>query len=141
MFDTSAKQALLLGGANTAALVSLLAYSLRTFNEINSNLEDIRSELEQIKGTFSENNKRSNMAFNKLNQKIEENSQHLSTNNTNLMKKVKKLSSNKGVETKKNVTFESDSSDVEEIFTSKSKVMNNRAEDINLAINELMGTA
>jgi uncharacterized membrane-anchored protein YhcB (DUF1043 family) len=139
MFDTNAKQALLLGSANTAGLVSLLAYSLRTFNEINSNLEDIRSELEQIKGTFSENNKRSNMAFNKLNQKIEENSQHLSNNNINLMKKVKKLSSNAGGDQKKKVTYESDSSEVEEIFTSKTKGMMSRADDINSAINELMG--
>ena len=139
MFDTNAKQALLLGSANTAGLVSLLAYSLRTFNEINSNLEDIRSELEQIKGTFSENNKRSNMAFNKLNQKIEENSQHLSNNNINLMKKVKKLSSNVGGDQKKKVTYESDSSEVEEIFTSKTKGMMSRADDINSAINELMG--
>lgn len=144
MFDTPAKQSLLLSSANTAGLVSLLAYTLRTFNEVNSNLEDIRSEIEQIKGSFSENNKRSNLAFNKLNQKIEENSQHLSNNNINLMKRVKKLSSNvtSSNSNQKAKVYEEneDSSEPEEIFTSPpKKSMMARVDDINSAISELMG--
>lgn len=78
MLKTTDNQTLL-AGANTVGLVSLLAYTLRTFNEVNSNLEDIRTELDDVKKNFSENNKRSNLAFNHLNGKLEENTRLLTS--------------------------------------------------------------
>ena len=78
MLKTTDNQTLL-AGANTIGLVSLLAYTLRTFNEVNSNLEEMRSELDEVKKTFSENNKRSNLAFNHLNGKLEENTRLLTS--------------------------------------------------------------
>jgi len=69
----------LLAGANAIGLVSLIAYTLRTFNEVNSNIDDLRSELDGFRKNYSENNKRSNLAFNHLNTKLEENSRKLNT--------------------------------------------------------------
>ena len=42
MFKSTDNQTLLTG-VNSVGLVSLLAYTLRTFNEVNANLEDLRS--------------------------------------------------------------------------------------------------
>ena len=78
MLKTTDNQTLL-AGANVVGLVSLLAYTLRTFNEVNSNIDELRSELDSFRKNFSENNKRSNMAFNHLNSKLEENSRMIQT--------------------------------------------------------------
>ena len=72
MLKTTDNQTLL-AGANVVGLVSLLAYTLRTFNEVNSNIEEIRGELDAFRKNYSDNNKRSNIAFNHLNTKLEEN--------------------------------------------------------------------
>lgn len=130
MFEGNQKQAVMLSGANTLGLVSLLAYTLRTFNEININLEDLRNEMEQIKGTFSENNKRSNLAFNKLNQKIEENSQNVINQSNDLLKKVKKM--------KISGREEEEEEEIEEINTSRPRNNRGRVDDISSAIDELM---
>ena len=73
MLKTTDNQTLL-SGANTVGLISLLAYTLRTFNEVNSNLDELKLELDAFKKNYSENNKRCNLAFNHLNTKLEENS-------------------------------------------------------------------
>ena len=94
MLSNQQNQALLLGGANTVGIAALAAYTIRTLNELNSSLEDIRYEMEQIKTTFSENNKRSNVAFNRLNQRIEENIQNVHTQSgmiNGFKKQVKKM--------------------------------------------------
>ena len=78
MLKTTDNQTLI-AGANVVGLVSLLAYTLRTFNEVNSNIDELRSELDSFRKNFSENNKRSNMAFNHLNNKLEEHSRMINT--------------------------------------------------------------
>ena len=94
MLKNQQNQSLMLGGANTLGIAALAAYTIRTLNDINASLEDMRYELEQIKTTFSENNKRSNVAFNRLNQRIEENIQNVHTQSSVLSgfkKQVKKM--------------------------------------------------
>lgn len=76
MFKSTDNQTLLTG-VNSVGLVSLLAYTLRTFNEVNSNLEDLRGDIDMIKKSHTENNKRSSVAFSHLNTKLEENSRML----------------------------------------------------------------
>jgi 3'-phosphoadenosine 5'-phosphosulfate sulfotransferase (PAPS reductase)/FAD synthetase len=77
MFKNS-DNATLLTGVNSLGLVSLLAYTIRTFNEVNSNMDEIKHELETLRKSHSENNKRSNLAFTHLNQKLEENTRLVS---------------------------------------------------------------
>ena len=138
MFKNSQNQAMILGGVNTAGILSLAAYTVRTLNEVNSNLEEMRFEMEQIKSTFSENNKRSNVAFNRLNQRIEENIQTVHNSNhviegmKNQVRKIK-LSGNK--EVKKVVELEEDS-DIEEIPEIRTR--KERVDEITSALNELM---
>jgi hypothetical protein len=60
-------------GINTVGLVSLLAYTVRTFNEVNSNIEGLKQDLENIKKNNVENNRRSNIALTHLNEKINQN--------------------------------------------------------------------
>jgi hypothetical protein len=94
MLSNQQNQALLLGGANTVGIAALAAYTVRTLNEMNASLEDMRYEMEQIRTTFSENNKRSNVAFNRLNQRIEENIQNVHTQSgmiNGFKKQVKKM--------------------------------------------------
>ena len=78
MLKTTDNQTLL-AGANVVGMVSLLAYTLRTFNEVNTNIEELRNELDTFRKNYSENNKRSNIAFNHLNNKLEENSRIFQT--------------------------------------------------------------
>lgn len=138
MFKNSQNQAMVLGGVNTAGILSLAAYTVRTLNEVNSNLEEMRFEMEQMKSTFSENNKRSNVAFNRLNQRIEENIQTVHNSNhviegmKNQVRKMK-LSGNK--EVKKVVELEEDS-DIEEIPEIRTR--KERVDEITSALNELM---
>jgi len=72
MFENNNKNLTLLSGVNTVSVVALLAYTVRTFNEVNTNLEELRGDLEFLKSSFSENNKRANIAFTRLNQRIQE---------------------------------------------------------------------
>ena len=78
MLKTTDNQTLL-AGANTVGMISLLAYTLRTFNEVNANIEELRHDMDTFRKTYSENNKRSNIAFNHLNAKLEENSRMIQT--------------------------------------------------------------
>ena len=48
MFKNPQQQSLLLGGVNMAGLLSLTAYTIRTLNETNASLLEMRQELEQI---------------------------------------------------------------------------------------------
>jgi len=136
MFDGTPKQAVMLSGVNTLGLVSLLGYTLRTFNEMNATLEELRSDMEQIKGTFTENNKRSNLAFNKLNQKIEESSHHMLAQNNDFLKKVKKLNLGGSGSSKR---AEEEEEEIEEIAPQRMRTNVERVDDISSAIDELMG--
>lgn len=136
MFDGTPKQAVMLSGVNTLGLVSLLGYTLRTFNEMNATLEELRADMEQIKGTFTENNKRSNLAFNKLNQKIEESSHHMLAQNNDFLKKVKKLNLGGSGSSKR---VEEEEEEIEEITPQRMRTNVERVDDISSAIDELMG--
>lgn len=68
----SKNQQMMLSGANTVGLVSLLAFVIKNFNEMNQSLEEIRTEFSTLKNYINENTKRANVSFNRLNQKIEE---------------------------------------------------------------------
>ena len=63
MFKSSQNQQMMLTGLNSAGLVTLLAYTVKTFNEINTSLEDLKFEMDSLKGSLSENNKRTNVVF------------------------------------------------------------------------------
>lgn len=65
-------QQMILSGVNTVGLVSLLAFVIRSFNEVNQSIEEIKTEFSTLKNSINENNKRANISFNRLNQKIEE---------------------------------------------------------------------
>lgn len=145
MFKNPQQQALLLGGVNTAGLLSLTAYTIRTLNETQSSLQEIRDELELIKGTFSENNKRSNVAFSRLNQRIEENVQVVNSQ-THLLegvkKQVRKLKVGELQEIKKasyvEEEEESSEEEIEEIETPSHKKNLKKVDEITSALNELM---
>ena len=64
---------MLLTGVNSIGLVSLLAFTIRTFNDVAANIEDIRAELETIKKSSTDNSRRTNIALNHLNTKLEQN--------------------------------------------------------------------
>ena len=59
--------------ANIIGLLALTAYSVKSNMELNKKINRIEEELDIMKNSFSENNKRSNIAFTRLNQKIESN--------------------------------------------------------------------
>lgn len=146
MFKNPQQQSLLLGGVNMAGLLSLTAYTIRTLNETNLALQDMRLELEQIKSTFSENNKRSNVAFTRLNQRIEENIQTVHTHNhllEGVKKQVKKLKVGELPEVKKTVPVqlpaesESSEEEIEEIESIPRRRIE-KVDEITSALNELM---
>ena len=64
---------MLLTGVNSIGLMSLLAFTIRTFNDVAANIEDIRSEIEQLKKTSSDNGRRTNIALSHLNTKLDQN--------------------------------------------------------------------
>jgi hypothetical protein len=91
MFENgvSNSQILMMSGANVVGLVSLLAYTVKSLNEVNSNLEDIRLEVDGLKSSFSENNKRSNLVFNRLHEKIQQNMKVVDTDK-NMLESIKR---------------------------------------------------
>lgn len=130
---------MVLNSLNTVCILSLLGYTIKTFNEMNGNLEELRSEMEYLKETFMDNNKKSNLAFNKLNQKIEENVNNMASNNINLMKKVKKMTKATSVGQEVVKKVEESDSEEEEFFNNKTTArFENRADDISSAIDALM---
>jgi uncharacterized protein YoxC len=64
---------MLLTGVNSVGLISLLAFTVRTFNDIASSMEDLRSEIETIKQGTNDTSRRTNIALNHLNSKLEQN--------------------------------------------------------------------
>jgi len=145
MFKNPQQQSLLLGGVNMAGLLSLTAYTIRTLNETNMALQDMRLELEQMKSTFSENNKRSNVAFTRLNQRIEENIQTVHTHNhllEGVKKQVRKLKVGERPEVKKSVQApvqeEEVSSEEEEVIETIPRKRVEQVDEITSALNALM---
>ena len=70
-------QQVALTGVNTVGLISLLAFTIRNFNELNSTIEEIKTEFSNLKHSINENNKRANISFSRLNQKIDESSENV----------------------------------------------------------------
>ncbi len=130
MLKTTDNQTLL-AGANAVGLLSLMAYTLRTFNEVNSNIDELRSELDAFRKNYSDNNKRSNLAFNHLNTKLEENSRKL---NTKMMQYSS--ASRERHEPRRVVVQEPDEEPIEEISTSS--FTNNVNDEISGALSELL---
>lgn len=131
MLKTTDNQTLI-SGINTVGMVSLLAYTLRTFNEVNSNIEDLRSDLENFKRNYSENNKRSNMAFNHLNTKLEENSRLI----TSRMERKPRQ-----VERKPKVVYEKEpEEEMEEEMEEITTFSTNVNDEISGALSELLGS-
>jgi len=141
MFKNPQQQSLLLGGVNMAGLLSLTAYTIRTLNETNLALQDMRLELEQMKGTFSENNKRSNVAFTRLNQRIEENIQTVHNHNNLLegvKKQVRKLKVGELPEIKKTAPVEEEDSSEDEVIETIPRKRVEQVDEITSALNALM---
>ena len=106
----------------------------------------MRLELEQIKGTFSENNKRSNVAFTRLNQRIEENIQTVHNHNhllEGVKKQVRKLKVGELPEIKKTAPapvqeIEESSEEEEEIIETIPRKRVEQVDEITSALNALM---
>lgn len=143
MFKNPQQQALVLGGINTAGLLSLTAYTIRMLNETNSSLLQMKQELEDFKAAFSENNKRSNVVFTRLNQRIEENIQTVHSHNHMLegvKKQVKKLRVGELPEVKKHIeeVVSSEEEEIEEVIVQPPRKRVERVDEITSALNELM---
>jgi len=132
MLKTTDNQTLL-AGANAVGLLSLVAYTLRTFNEVNSNIDELRLELDAFRKNYSDNNKRSNLAFNHLNTKLEENSRKL---NTRMMQYS--AASRERHEPRRVVVQEADEEPIEEISTSS--FTDNVNDEISGALSELLSS-
>tara|TARA_R100000664_G_C2687718_1_gene93086 strand:+ start:56 stop:451 length:396 start_codon:yes stop_codon:yes gene_type:complete len=65
-------QHVLLTGANTVGLVSLLAFTVKSLNEKSQEIEELKTEFSNLRKSINENNSRANMTFNTLSKKIEE---------------------------------------------------------------------
>ena len=138
MFKSTDNQTLLTG-VNSVGLVSLLAYTLRTFNEVNANLEDLRSDLDTVKKAFSENNKRSNVAFSHLNTKLEENSRMLSMQMNSVRqggtRDRRPVSRVNQIYTNEQLQDEEEEQEIEEISTFKPQ---NQSDEISGALSDLL---
>ena len=62
----------LIPGANIVGLLALTAFTVKSNIELNKKINELHEEIENIKGNFNENNKRANIAFTRLNQRIQE---------------------------------------------------------------------
>lgn len=133
MLKTTDNQTLL-AGANVVGIVSLLAYTVRTFNEVNSNIEELRSDLENFKKNYSENNKRSNIAFNHLNTKLEENSRLLNSRMSQRPQMVERREYQEPVRTVYRREEPEPEEEIEEISTFNSNVN----DEISGALNDLL---
>ena len=109
-------------GANSAGLLLLFMYSFKEFRNISNDIEEIRIEINNIRNNTSESTKRSNIVFNQLNQKLEENSRKVDKT-TNYLEKELKASLNIN----------------EEVITEEvENTINDEQKDITEAINSLM---
>lgn len=80
----------LVPAANLVGLAALAGFTIKTNVELNKKINNLEEELNNVKSNFNENNKRANIAFTRLNQKIEETSVNLRHQGNYL----KKMSSN-----------------------------------------------
>lgn len=72
----------LMSNVNIVGLVALTAYTVKTNLELNKKINELGDEIETMKGNFNENNKRANIAFTRLNQRIQDTG--------NIVKKIKR---------------------------------------------------
>lgn len=77
----------LVPAANLVGLAALAGFTIKTNIELNKKINNLEEELSNVKTNFNENNKRANIAFTRLNQKIEETSVGL-RNQSNYLKKM-----------------------------------------------------
>ena len=119
---------MLLTGVNSIGLVSLLAFTVRTFNDVAANIEDIRSEIESIKKTSTDNGRRTNIALNHLNTKLDQNLKTVRAAETALtrvpQRKVQKV-----------YVHEEEEDDVEEVRSSSFV----ETDEISGALSDLLG--
>ena len=134
MFKATDNQTIITG-INSVGLVSLLAYTLRTFNEVNNNIEELRTELDGLKKSHSDNNKRSNVAFNHLNGKLEENTRLLSNAMSSRPQIRKKTRVQQPLPAEEIVSEE----EVEEIVEDTLQTTSFSNDEIRGALSELMG--
>lgn len=73
-------------GINSVGLVGVLVYCFREFREINNTIEEMRLEITNLRNNNTENTKRSNIVFNQLSQKLDENTRKVNKT-SNLIKK------------------------------------------------------
>ena len=109
-------------GTNSVGLLMLFMYTMREFRTVNNNIEEIRVEINNIRNNSSETTKRSNIVFNQLSQKLEENS-----------RKVEKTTSFLQNELKASLDTNEEKISVEEETS-----INNEQQDIKDAIDSLM---
>ena len=108
----NSSQHVLLTGANTVGLVSLLAFTVKSLNEKNQEIEELRTEFSSLRKSINENNSRANMTFNTLSKKIEE-SKKSSQKSMSFIEDIKKNMSRDQVVEK----IEQEQSKIEEIET------------------------
>lgn len=85
-------------GVNSVGLVGLLVYCFREFKEINNNIEEIRLEVTNLRNNNTENTKRSNIVFNQLSQKLEENTRKVNKASIMISKEMRQASEERTVE-------------------------------------------
>jgi hypothetical protein len=78
-----------INGANIIATLTLAGLAYKNFLEINKKFDEIQQELDTIKSSFNENNKRANIAFTRLNQKIED-TNRVTKNQGNFLEDLKR---------------------------------------------------
>lgn len=62
----------LLVNSNLIGLLALTGFTIKNNIDLNKRLTSIEKELENMKSNFNENNKRSNIVFTRLNQRIQD---------------------------------------------------------------------
>tara|TARA_R110001632_G_scaffold20062_2_gene60460 strand:+ start:1495 stop:1836 length:342 start_codon:yes stop_codon:yes gene_type:complete len=76
----------LMTNANFVGLLALTGFTIKNNIELSKKLKHIEEEMENIKGSFNENNKRANIVFTRLNQRIQE-----TNNNIKVYEKDEKI--------------------------------------------------
>ena len=119
---------MLLTGVNSIGLVSLLAFTIRTFNDVAANIDDIRSEIESIKKTSTDNGRRTNIALNHLNTKLDQNLKTVRVAETALTRPLPR-------KVQKVYVHEEEEDDVEEVRSSSFV----ETDEISGALSDLLG--
>ena len=76
----------LMTNANLVGLLALTGFTIKNNIELSKRLREIEEELDNMKGNFNENNKRANIAFTRLNQRIQD-----TTNNIKRYQREEKI--------------------------------------------------